>query len=368
MKKQILMGMIALFLVSVSFGQSSQVSSIKINGYNITGVSNDSTLANQNSAKLLTEAAAKKLVAGRQVDVSNYVVRPGVNWTLRTTSVAYCRSICYGNGLFVALSRYSYNSTKFLTSPDGYNWTAITSSNTNDFTSIVYGNGMFIAVAQASSNNLLKSTDGVNWTTSTMSGYPYKICYGNGLFVVYDGSNILTSPDGNTWTNRASTTSNNYNGICYGNGLFVLVGDAILTSPDGINWTARTRPNTSIYYGVCYGKGLYVGVARIGDGSNQIMTSPDGITWTARTAPNNNWWNSVVYGAGYYVAMATTGHDSNNMIATSEDGITWTKRTTTYPADGWSSICYANGIFVATPNGENNRLVISGFPIESTGR
>jgi hypothetical protein len=44
---------------------------------------------------------------------------------------------------------------------------------------------------------------------------------------------ILTSPDGVTWTQRDSGTSNNLSGVAYGNGTFVAVGwhGTILTSP-----------------------------------------------------------------------------------------------------------------------------------------
>ena len=37
------------------------------------------------------------------------------------------------------------------------------------------------------------------------------------------------------------------------------------------------------------------------------MTSPDGITWTARTAAEANGWYSVTYGNGLFVAVAYTG-------------------------------------------------------------
>jgi hypothetical protein len=60
------------------------------------------------------------------------------------------------------------------------------------------------------------------------------VTYGNGTFVAvgYPGA-ILTSPDGVTWTQRASGTVGFLRGVTYGNGTFVAVGDwgAILTSP-----------------------------------------------------------------------------------------------------------------------------------------
>ena len=81
------------------------------------------------------------------------------------------------------------------------------------------------------------------------TNYLYGVTYGNGLFVtVGQSGTILTSPDGTSWTERTSGTSNKLYGVTYGNGLFVTVGysGTILTSPDGNSWTERTS-GTSEY-------------------------------------------------------------------------------------------------------------------------
>ena len=64
--------------------------------------------------------------------------------------------------------------------------------------------------------------------------YLTAVTYGNGLFVaVGDRNAILTSPDGVTWTQRASGTVGFLRGVTYGNGTFAAVGErsTILTSP-----------------------------------------------------------------------------------------------------------------------------------------
>ena len=50
--------------------------------------------------------------------------------------------------------------------------------------------------------------------------------------------------DGITWSSRTSATNNNWVSVTYGNGLFVAVSDTgsgnrVMTSPDGITWTLR---------------------------------------------------------------------------------------------------------------------------------
>jgi len=99
-----------------------------------------------------------------------------------------------------------------------------------------------------------------------------------------------------TWNLSATPTDLQWNSVAYGNGLFVAVavdgsGNNVMTSPDGITWTTRTPANNNLWYVINYGKDLYgnglfaaVSGAGTADTSRYIMTSPDGITWTARVA------------------------------------------------------------------------------------
>ena len=114
------------------------------------------------------------------------------------------------------------------------------------------------------------------------------------MFVtVGDSGTILTSPDGTSWTERTSGTSDSLYGVTYGNGLFVTVGDfgIIHTSPDGLSWTKRRTVTSDYLQGVTYGNGLFVSV---GD-SGTILTSSDGTTWTSRTSGTSNSLYGVTY-------------------------------------------------------------------------
>ena len=77
------------------------------------------------------------------------------------------------------------------------------------------------------------------------------------------------------------------------------------------------------------------------------MTSSDGINWTIRTSAVDNGWTSVTYGNGLFVAVARTR--PSDRVMTSSDGITWTSRTSAAD-NGWRSVTYGNGIFVAVAN------------------
>jgi len=253
----------------------------------------------------------------------------GTYWTLRTTPADNgWHSVCYGNGLFVAVAN-SGTGNRVMTSPDGINWTLRTTPADNNWRSVCYGNGLFVAVADTGTGNrVMTSPDGINWTlrTTPADNQWRSVCYGNGLFVAVacsgTGNRVMTSPNGINWTLRTTPADNNWLSVCYGNGLFVAVansgtGNRVMTSPDGINWTLRTTPADNQWYSVCYGNGLFVAVAYTGTG-NRVMTSPDGINWTLRTTPADNNWLSVCYGNGLFVAVASSG--TGNRVMTSPDG------------------------------------------------
>jgi hypothetical protein len=166
---------------------------------------------------------------------------------------------------------------------------------------VAYGNGTFVAVGNG--GTILTSPDGVSWTqrTSGTSNSLSGVTYRNGTFVAVGlGGTILTSPDGVTWTQRTSGTRNWLSGVTYGNGPSWRWGDGpILTSPDGVNWTARAngdgqqalgrglRQRHDSLRGVAYGNGTFVGTG------GTILTSPDGVNWTVRasgTATGSSAW------------------------------------------------------------------------------
>ena len=235
-------------------------------------------------------------------------------------------SVCYGNGIFVAVSS-SGTGNRVMTSPDGIEWKSRTPAADNDWRGVTYGNGIFVAVAiTGTGNRVMTSTDGIEWKSreSAADNNWHSVCYGNGLFVAVaatgTGNRVMTSPDGIEWKSRTSAADNNWFGITYGNSLFVAVavsgtGNRVMTSPDGITWTSRTSAADNEWRSVCYGNGLFVAVSESGTGK-RVMTSPDGITWTSRTSAADNGWRSVCYGNGLFVAVAITGTGNRVMTST----------------------------------------------------
>jgi outer membrane protein OmpA-like peptidoglycan-associated protein len=242
---------------------------------------------------------------------------------------------------------------------------------------VTYGNGLFVAVA--GSGNIMTSPDGITWTargtsTDSWSG----IAYGNNTFVAVGMGTtnfVMTSTDGITWTNRSIPTSSSgaqWKSVTWGNNKFVAISgtgfnDRVMTSPDGVTWTYAQAIHNGNWSSIAYGNNLFVATATSfgGGGSSfdYVMTSSDGTTWTPRTAAVAVGWNAVVYGGGKFVAVSSSG---SNRVMTSTDGITWSAHTAA-DASGWSSVTYGNGVYVAiATNGSGARVMTSGALVAPT--
>ena len=279
------------------------------------------------------------------------------SWSVSEATVPsnqYWRSVCYGNGKFVAVGS---NPNMSAYSSDGINWTQGNIPSSQHWCSVCYGNDKFVAVADSQTNIAAYSSDGINWTTTSLPSSQYwsSVCYGNGKFVavaevkmISDDNRIAYSTNGINWRNSNVSKTHTWGPVCYGNGKFITISStsdetgssAVAYSSDGINWTEGTMPNYRRWESVCYGNDKFVSV--VFENTSAFAYSTDGINWTEGTMPSSQKWNSVCYGDGKFVAV---GYNSN-IFAYSIDGITWTQGT--MPAeDYWGPVCYGNGKFVA---------------------
>ena len=259
----------------------------------------------------------------------------------------------------------------------GVDWTSRAAAD-NSWQSVAYGNGLFVAISSGgvTSGQIMTSPDGITWTprTSAAASSWTSVTYGGGLFVAVASSSssgaarVMTSPDGVSWTAQSTGVPDGciWKGVTHGNNLFVAVAvycstQRVMTSPDGINWTGRASGvAANAWSKVTYGNGTFVAVAESGAPS-QAMTSTNGIDWTARTTPSvgapaaGSYWTGITYGNNLFVAVAGS---LTNRVMTSPDGETWTAQT---PAEvtNWLSVTYGNGLFVAVAGGGTNRVMTS---------
>ena len=210
----------------------------------------------------------------------------GITWTSRTSAANnFWYSVTYGlvngNGLFVAVAS-SGSGNGVMTSPNGINWTLISSVPNYDWQSVTYGlvngNGLFVAVAEFGDYKIMTSSDGTNWSVDIVGIVPdvswWNVTYGNGIFVAVSSSDkIIKSNDGINWT--SVTIPNNYwFSITYGSGLFIAVAvtgsnSRIITSTDGTSWNNMSYPLNNNWKSIAYGNDKFVTICDEG-----VVTSP----------------------------------------------------------------------------------------------
>jgi hypothetical protein len=147
----------------------------------------------------------------------------GTNWSKLTSGTAdYLSGIAaFTNGLLVLTG----NEGTILTSPDGTNWASHASGTTNWLYRLRCVSGKLLAVGE--NGALLTSTNGTNWT-SIRSGVTNflndAIMISNTCYVVGDQGVVLASTNFTTWTNIGTITTKSLDGAATQNGQLVAVG------------------------------------------------------------------------------------------------------------------------------------------------
>jgi hypothetical protein len=136
-----------------------------------------------------------------------------------------------------------------------------TSAIPDDIWSVTFANGMFAAAT--ASGNVITSPDGVTWTSHpALAGtWLVSVAYGNGLWVAVGANGtILSTADLSVWTPHLSMTTNKLNGVFFTGYIFVAVGDGgtILTSADGLTWNPQVSGVTGFLHGITYAPGLII--------------------------------------------------------------------------------------------------------------
>ena len=347
----------------------------------------------------------------------------GITWT-NTTITGSWIGIAYSPqvDLFVIIARSGTNTAYISTSTDLVNWTTRTHSAITNFTlafiTYVQELNLFIIAGSSATNNILYSSDGINWyfknspysvayKSIAWSPLLYKLAFGTTSNYVITTKSTLTNiyrnenysicntnleynlnqnakSQGmltnivNNFITRTKPNSNTLTAICRSDELNIFVAisnsgtnNRVITSLDGTNWTAQTTPVDNNWTSICYSSYLvtFVAVSNSGTG-NRVMTSNDAINWTAQTTLVDNNWTSVCWSPELALFVAVSNSGSSDRVMTSSNGINWTSQTT--PVDNnWTSVCWSSelALFVAVSNtGTNNRVMTSTDGITWTAR
>lgn len=189
----------------------------------------------------------------------------GRNWNSIALPAGWvAESVASSGSRAVAVSYYGG-----LQSTDLVTWSAITlDSTSNAYTGITRSSaGLFVAVSEYH-NRVARSTDGLTWSTSTVTGSysGTSVAYGGSVYVSASsgsgGTPVLrSSSDAVTWTNRTLPTIDLNHGsgaytmyspaVAYGSGAFCvcytlydplesILSFVVLRSTDGISWSVVT--------------------------------------------------------------------------------------------------------------------------------
>ena len=270
----------------------------------------------------------------------------------------FWRAVTYGDGKFVAISMNGTN--QVMHSSDGINWSSA-SAPSGSWRSITYGNGKFVAVARGGTNYAMYSSDGINWSAASVPEQNSfdEVTYGNGKFVAvaYSGTNrVMYSSDGINWSSASAAQNIEWYSVAYGNGKFVAVGgtgtNRVMYSSDGINWSSGVPAEDATWMSITYGNGIFVAVAQTG--TNRVMYSSDGENWSSASPAEDNQWQSVTYGNGIFVAVAQNG---TNRVMYSSDGENWSSASA--EDNQWQSVIYGGDKFVAVAYYGPNHIMYS---------
>jgi hypothetical protein len=138
----------------------SEDGSIWVAGGNQNDSPGWSSIAYGNPSILGTPTPMFVVVADGGGVVASKSTDNGSSWARTTITAGNWRSVCYGNGKFVAVS---YGSDKAVYSVDGETWQDATLPASRNWQHVCYGNGLFVTAAYGT-NIAAWSSDGINWT------------------------------------------------------------------------------------------------------------------------------------------------------------------------------------------------------------
>lgn len=132
----------------------------------------------------------------------------GETWTTQFAVAQNWQAGVFGGEQWVAVATFILESShKSMNSPDASTWTGHGDTNQN-WVGIGYDGARYIACSADANGDIQYSTTGASWTVSNVgvtADTLWHVLYAGGQWLIstwgdFDGSTIITSPDGSTWT------------------------------------------------------------------------------------------------------------------------------------------------------------------------
>ncbi len=249
--------------------------------------------------------------------------------------------LIYAGGHYVVTTKAGL----ILESDDGVTWNTVFSDPVHVYsmTSVTYGNGIYLALGYGPSTMLpdytnpsaviLKSTDGINWSVTsmdTLSQPATELAYGKGVFVYL--SLVDCSADG-----------------------FCEDPPQPVLSTDGVHWT--TKPIQADIalggYPFGFGAGQFLTFHRDSSGELDVYTSTDAVNWARTSHIDGSRGLSFARLRQLGKGFGAVGSSKHPALATSLDGVSWTVTV-------FDSSAGENGLFNILADGQINDISRSG--------
>lgn len=207
-----------------------------------------------------------------------YTTDGGQNWTVNNpfgSSADYYYGIGCDGTTFVTCR---YNSSVAYTSTDGINWTSRTMSQSQSWISVAWTGNYFMAL-ESGGGAIDYSSDGITWYAATAPDSYFRTYYqawGNNIYLYYSYSDYkwhMTDDGGQNWTESGidGWVSPDYEGVypyivgfdgenfvCFSSNL---MSNSFRRSTDGLTWVRESFSNTRFdYYDFSVGLIHYDGI------------------------------------------------------------------------------------------------------------
>lgn len=219
------------------------------------------------------------------------------------------------------------------TIPEGY-WNSVVWSSSYGYIAHAgnYYPGYLNIPPSGTPNGMMKSTDGLSWSTSNMTWHGNS----NAIGAAISPTGVIVAPTKysngviNISTNGGSTWSTNYSvyidaaGVAYGNGTFVISGSGggpfFAYSNNGTSWSSTSIiESMSSEHKVKFlpGAGVFVSIAPY---SQNMFISQSGDFWELVTLPYSDGWTDIDYLNGTYMIIAGGGGAGSTTQTTDPSG------------------------------------------------
>lgn len=228
------------------------------------------------------------------------------------------------------IERYRLSNGIIAYSDDGSNWKASRFEDFDGIYGIAGGPGKYVIIADKHYEEggvppegirIFISKDLSGWTPTEggKNSIVYAVSDIGGRFVATgaDGA-LLTSEDGENWSDKRITPGYNLSGVIFNNTKYIAFGSAILDSPDGESWEKRAEKEEAgrgQYFGAAWGKDRFVAVGV----SGIISLSKNGSDWTDVFSAKCNNYTGIYWDGQRFIAIG-----DKCSISVSTDGGVWT--------------------------------------------